>query len=91
MCRRPRTPCRTHALSVGVGTPRSVPNSIIVGLVAVIRRILVVLSGTGTVPTPQLALLIAMIFVFVAALLAVTWFERRWKSAGPADAEQEIS
>ena len=27
---------------------------IIVGLVAVIRKILVVLSGTGTVPTPQL-------------------------------------
>src|ERR1035438_3724249 len=28
---------------------------IIVGLVAVIRKVLVVLSGTGTVPTPQLA------------------------------------
>src|SRR6202049_1199964 len=50
---------------------------IIVGLVAVIRRILVVLSGTGTVPTPQLALLIAMIVVFVPALLAVTWFDRK--------------
>jgi uncharacterized membrane protein (DUF373 family) len=62
---------------------------IIVGLVAVIRRILVVLSGTGTVPTPQLALLVAMIFVFVAALLAVTWFDRRSKDADPAD--QEIS
>ncbi len=64
---------------------------IIVGLVAVIRRILVVLSGTGTVPTPQLALLIAMIFVFVAALLAVTWFDRRWKASEPDVAEQEIS
>ena len=64
---------------------------IIVGLVAVIRRILVVLSGTGTVPTPQLALLIAMIFVFVAALLAVTWFDRRWKGSEPDVAEQEIS
>jgi uncharacterized membrane protein (DUF373 family) len=50
---------------------------IVVGLVAVIRRVLVVLSGTGTVPTAELALLIAMIFVFVAALIAVTWFERR--------------
>ena len=64
---------------------------IIVGLVAVIRRILVVLSGTGTVPTPQLALLIAMIFVFVAALLAVTWFDRRWKGSEPDADEQEIS
>jgi uncharacterized membrane protein (DUF373 family) len=64
---------------------------IIVGLVAVIRRILVVLSGTGAVPTPQLALLIAMIFVFVAALLAVTWFDRRWKGSEAEVAEQEIS
>ena len=65
---------------------------IIVGLVAVIRRVLVVLSGgTGTVPTPQLALLIAMIFVFVAALLAVTWFDRRWKGSEPDATEQEIS
>jgi uncharacterized membrane protein (DUF373 family) len=47
---------------------------IIVGLVAVIRKVLVVLSGTGTVPTTQLALLIAMIAVFVAALLALNWF-----------------
>lgn len=64
---------------------------IIVGLVAVIRKILVVLSGTGTVPTPQLALLIAMVFVFVGALLAVTWFDRRWKGGDPAAADQEIS
>ena len=64
---------------------------IIVGLVAVIRKILVVLSGTGTVPTPQLALLIAMVFVFVAALLAVTWFDRRWKGEDPEVAEQEIA
>lgn len=47
---------------------------IIVGLVAVIRRLLVVLSGTGTVPTAQFALLIAMIGVLVAALLAVSRF-----------------
>jgi uncharacterized membrane protein (DUF373 family) len=64
---------------------------IIVGLVAVIRRILVVLSGTGTVPTPQLALLIAMIFVFVTALLAVTWFDRRWKGSEPDVTDQKIS
>ena len=64
---------------------------IIVGLVAVIRRVLVVLSGTPTVPTSELALLIAMIFVFVAALLAVNWFDRRWKASEPDAAEQEIS
>ena len=63
---------------------------IVVGLVAVIRRILVVLSGTGTVPTAQLALLIAMIFVFVAALIAVTWFERRTQNDQPELSEQEI-
>src|ERR1700683_3009292 len=61
---------------------------IIVGLVAVIRKILVVLSGTGTVPTSQLALLIAMVVVFVAALIAVTLFDRRGRAA---DADQEIS
>ena len=61
---------------------------IIVGLVAVIRKILVVLSGTGTVPTAQLALLIAMVVVFVAALIAVTLFDRRGRAADP---EQEIS
>ena len=64
---------------------------IVVGLVAVIRRILVVLSGTGTVPTAQLALLIAMIFVFVAALIAVTWFERGTRDDQPELSEQEIS
>jgi uncharacterized membrane protein (DUF373 family) len=55
---------------------------IIVGLVAVIRRILIVLSGSETIPTAELSLLIAMIFVFVAALIAVTWFDRRAKDGG---------
>ena len=39
-----------------------------VGLVAVIRKILFVLSSEETVSTAELALLIAMIGVFVAAL-----------------------
>jgi uncharacterized membrane protein (DUF373 family) len=64
---------------------------IIVGLVAVVRKVLVVLSGEGTIPTAQLALLIAMIFVFVAALIAVTWLDRRVKAGGPDAPEQEIS
>jgi len=52
---------------------------IVVGLVAVIRKILVVLSGSETLPTAELALLTAMIFVFVTALIALTWFGRRGK------------
>ncbi len=60
---------------------------IIVGLVAVVRKVLVVLSGTGTLPTAQLALLIAMIFVFVAALIAVTWLDRRAGGAEPSMTE----
>ncbi len=47
---------------------------IVVGLVAVIRRILLALSpGTQVkLSTTQLALLVAMVAVFVAALIAVT-------------------
>lgn len=56
---------------------------IIVGLVAVIRRVLVVLSGTGTVPTDQFALLIAMIAVLVAALLAVSRFGGKEEAGEP--------
>ena len=47
-----------------------------VGLVAVIRKILFVLSSEEPVSTAELALLIAMIGVFVAALLLVSRFDR---------------
>ena len=47
-----------------------------VGLVAVIRKILFVLSSTATVSTAVLALLIAMIAVFVAALILVSRYDR---------------
>ena len=47
-----------------------------VGLVAVIRKILFVLSSEEPVSTAELALLIAMIAVFVAALLLVSRFDR---------------
>jgi len=43
-----------------------------VGLVAVIRKILFVLSSEATASTTELALLIAMIAVFVAALILVS-------------------
>jgi uncharacterized membrane protein (DUF373 family) len=47
-----------------------------VGLVAVIRKILFVLSSEETVSTAELALLIAMIAVFVAALILVSRYDR---------------
>lgn len=46
-----------------------------VGLVAVIRKILFVLTGTTTASTAQLALLIAMIAVFAAALILVSRYD----------------
>jgi uncharacterized membrane protein (DUF373 family) len=52
---------------------------IVVGLVAVIRRILFVLTPGNEirVSTSELALLIAMVAVFVAGLIAVSRFESR--------------
>ena len=47
-----------------------------VGLVAVIRKILFVLSSEGPISTAELALLIAMIAVFVAALILASRFDR---------------
>ena len=46
-----------------------------VGLVAVIRKILFVLSSEQSVSTSELALLIAMIAVFVAALIFVSRYD----------------
>ena len=46
-----------------------------VGLIAVIRKILFVLSSEETVSTAELALLIAMIAVFVAALILVSRYD----------------
>lgn len=46
-----------------------------VGLVAVIRKILFVLSSEATISTTELGLLIAMIAVFVAALIFVSRYE----------------
>jgi uncharacterized membrane protein (DUF373 family) len=49
---------------------------IVVGLVAVIRKILFVLSGQKQVSTSVLALLIALVAVFVLGLVVVSRFER---------------
>lgn len=50
---------------------------VVVGLVAVIRRILLLLSSSAKVDTAELGLLIAMVAVFVAGLIAVSRFEVR--------------
>jgi uncharacterized membrane protein (DUF373 family) len=47
-----------------------------VGLVAVIRKILFILSSEESASTTELALLIGMIAVFVAALILVSRYER---------------
>ena len=49
---------------------------IIVGLVAVIRKILFVLSGEKLPSASVLALLIAMVAVFILGLIAVSRFDR---------------
>ena len=49
---------------------------IVVGLVAVIRRILFILSNQIPVSTAELALLIAMIVVFIGGLILVSRFEK---------------
>ncbi|MGA8297441.1 MAG: phosphate-starvation-inducible PsiE family protein [Acidimicrobiales bacterium] len=48
---------------------------IVVGLVAVIRRILLILSNTASISTSQFALLLAMVVVFIAGLVVVNRFE----------------
>jgi uncharacterized membrane protein (DUF373 family) len=49
---------------------------IVVGLVAVVRKVLFVLSNQETVNNAQLGLLIGMVVAFVAALIAVSRFEK---------------
>jgi len=50
---------------------------IVVGLIAVVRRILFVLTpGSTAVGTAELALLIAMVAVFIAGLVVVSHFEK---------------
>src|SRR5258708_6895056 len=56
-----------------------------VGLVAVIRKILFILSSQKQVSTSVLALLIAMVAVFVLGLVVVSRFE---KSAEPDAPDQ---
>lgn len=49
---------------------------IVVGLVAVIRRILFLLSNQKTIGSAELGLLIAMVVAFIAGLIAVSHFEK---------------
>lgn len=50
---------------------------VVVGLVAVIRRILFILSNAIAVSTAQFALLLSMVIVFIAGLVVVNRFERQ--------------
>lgn len=49
---------------------------IAVGLIAVIRKVLFILSNASPIGTTELALLLGMVVVFIAALIAVNRFER---------------
>ena len=58
---------------------------IVVGLIAVVRRILFVLTPGSNikVSTSELALLIAMVAVFVAGLVVVSHFEKTMNDRAP--------
>jgi uncharacterized membrane protein (DUF373 family) len=50
---------------------------VVVGLIAVIRRLLFILSNAITVSTAQFALLLAMVVIFIAGLVVINQFERQ--------------
>jgi uncharacterized membrane protein (DUF373 family) len=60
---------------------------LVVGLVAVIRKILFALGGQQRLGTETLALYLAMVAVFVAALIAIEVFGRRRSRAAARDPE----
>jgi len=66
---------------------------IVVGLIAVIREILVVLTPGShpNVGASELALLIGMVAVFVAGLIAVSIFERSGNSHAPEGGIGDVS
>ena len=64
---------------------------IVVGLVAVIRRILFLLSNEHTIPTAELALLLGMVVAFVIAYLLVSHFEQPEVDGLPAAAGTDDS
>ena len=74
-----------HTVALSLRSHRLVAQPfIVVGLVAVIRRILLVLTpgSQATATTPELALLIAMVAVFVAGLIAVSRFGKSEEQDG---------
>jgi uncharacterized membrane protein (DUF373 family) len=71
-----------HTVVISLQSHRLVAQPfIVIGLISVIRRILLVLTpvpGTHSqVSTPQLALLIGMVAVFIAGLIAVGLYEKQ--------------
>ncbi len=59
---------------------------IVVGLVAVIRKILFALGSSQRLSATTLGIYVAMVAVFVAALVAIEVFGRRRRYTSPADA-----
>jgi len=55
----------------------------------VIRRILFLLSNEHTIPPTELGLLLGMVVAFVAAYLAVSYFEHPEAETLPAVTDQE--
>lgn len=58
---------------------------VVVGLIAVIRKILFVLSGQQRLSTTTLGLYIGMVAVFVAALVAIEMLARRRSASHEAE------
>ncbi len=72
-----------HTVVLSLRTHRLIAQPfLIVGLVAVIRRILALLGSSAPIGTTEFALLIAMVVVFVGGLIAV----RRFGNAGESGA-----
>ncbi len=66
---------------------------IVVGLIAVIRKILVVLTpgSNSNLSASELALLIGMVAVFVAGLIAVSFFERGGDGPALRDSADDVA
>jgi uncharacterized membrane protein (DUF373 family) len=64
-----------HTVVLSLQAHRLVPQPfVVVGLVAVIRKILFDMGSSARTPTSELAILLAMVAVFIAGLIAIVRF-----------------
>jgi Phosphate-starvation-inducible E family len=76
-----------HTVVLSLRTHRLIAQPfLIVGLVAVIRRILALLGSSAPISTTEFAVLIAMVVVFIAGLIAVGRFGNGAEPAAVEDA-----